>query len=188
MSGILPESDGPHVPSTPQVAVNVEQVLRFFDEKPRYPGNHATAIVSVLGEDLAAASLQDCLLANGATFVNIRTETVGTGRQQGPRLDRWIEADLKDGRRVLFQTEIKSWSAWAIGGKTLPIDALAKVLSDYKDTYWKQQWDSSRRTFKRPDVAKVLVHMQPPFDRDDRELLPLIIYWAPAGPRQSKYK
>ena len=113
---------------------------------------------------------------------------MGTGRRQGPRLDRWIEADLKDGRRVLFQTEIKSWSAWAIGGKTLPINAPAKVLSNYKDTYWKGQWDSRRRTFKSPNVAKVLVPMKPPFDQDDREILPLIIYWAPAGPRRSGFK
>ena len=56
MSDILPEFDVPHVPSTPQVVVNVEQTLRFLDEKLPYLGNHATAIVSVLGEDLAAAS------------------------------------------------------------------------------------------------------------------------------------
>ena len=72
----------------------------------------------MLGEDLSAASLQHCLESNGASYVNVRPETVGTGRQKGPRLDRWIEADLADGRRVLFQTEIKSWSAWAIGWET----------------------------------------------------------------------
>lgn len=88
MSGVIPASDGQRVPSTPLVAVDVQQTLRFFDEKPHYRGNPATAVVAVLGEDLAAASLQDCLLANGATYVNIRTETVGTGRRQGPRLDR----------------------------------------------------------------------------------------------------
>ena len=37
-------------------------------------------------------------------------------------------------------------------------------------------------------MAKVLVHMKPPFEPDGREKLPLIIYWAPAAPRQSKFK
>jgi len=188
MPSILPESDGPRVPLTPQVVVNVEQVLKFFDEKPSYTGNPATAIVAVLGEDLAAATLRHCLLANGATSVNVRTETVGTGRRKGPRLDRWIEADLKDDRRVLFQTEIKNWSAWAIRGITIPVNAPAKALNDYKDAYWKRRWDSHGRTFRSPDVAKVLVHMKPPPDCDGREILPLIIFWNPIGPRRSRFK
>ena len=172
----------------PVVRVDVQQVLRFFDEKPPCSTGHATAIVSVLGEDLAAASLRDCLLANGAGPVNIRSETVGTGGRSGPRLDRWIEADLKGGRRVLFQTEIKSWSAHAIGGKTLAVNASAEQVREYQNTYWKGQWDSCRRTFKSSNVAKVLVHMEPKFDQDDREKLPLLIYWSPVAPKKSRYK
>lgn len=171
-----------------EVQVDVQQVLSFFDEKPPYSKGHATAIVSVLGEDLAAASLRDCLLANGASRVKIRNDTVGTGNRSGPRLDRWIEADLRGGRRVLFQTEIKSWSAHAIKGRTLAIDASAADTKQYQETYWKRQWDSRRRTFKSSNVAKVLVHMEPRFDQDDREQLPLVIYWSPVAPGRSRYK
>ena len=174
--------------SAPEIRVDVQQVLSFFDEKPPCSRGHATAIVSVLGEDLAAASFRHCLLANGATEVNIRCDTVGTGKQRGPRLDRWIEADLEGGRRVLFQAEIKSWSAHAIGGRPLAIDADRQEITDYKDWYWKQHWHSRRRTLNHPNVAKVLVRMKPPFDCDNRERLPLIMFWAPVGPRRSQYK
>ena len=150
MPSLPAEVDESLLPSASMVRVDVQQVLRFFDEKPPCSRGHATAIVSVLGEDLAAASLRHCLLANGASGVNIRIETVGTGNRSGPRLDRWIEADLKGGRRILFQTEVKSWSAHAIGGKTLAINASAEETRDYRDAYWKGQWDSRRRTFKWP--------------------------------------
>ena len=188
MPSLPPEVDESLLSSASIVRVDVQQVLRFFDEKPPCSRGHATAIVSLLGEDLAAASLRHCLLANGANSVNVRIETVGTGNRSGPRLDRWIEADLKGGRRILFQTEVKSWSAHAIGGKTLAINASAEETRDYRDAYWKGQWDSRRRTFKWAIVGKVLVHMKCPFEQDDREILPLVIYWAPVAPRKSRYK
>ena len=102
------------MPGTSTLRVNVRETLRFFDEKPPWSAQQATAVVAVLGEDLAAAALQHCLEANDASKVTIRTETVGTGGLKGPRLDRWIEADLSSGQRLLFQTEIKNWSAHAI--------------------------------------------------------------------------
>ena len=106
--------------------VNVRETLAFFDEKPCWSERQATAIVGVLGEDLSAAVLQHCLEANEASNVYVRNETVGTGGRSGPRLDRWIEADLPGGKKVLFQTEIKSWSAHAIGGEVLRLSAPAE--------------------------------------------------------------
>lgn len=107
------------MPQNQLMSINIKQTLEFFDEKPEWSHKHATAIVGVLGEDLAAAAFQHCLERNGGRNISIVDETVGTGGRKGPRLDRWIRADLPDNRRVLFQTEIKNWSAHAIGGKTL---------------------------------------------------------------------
>ena len=162
--------------------INIQETLRFFDEKPAWASGNATAIVAMLGEDLSAASLQHCLESNGASYVNVRPETVGTGPKKGPRLDRWIEADLADGRRVLFQTEIKSWSAWAIGGKPLAVDAPQEEVEDYKHWYWEGQWDTERHTLKHHYVGKVLVPMTPKFDTQGRQQIPLLIYWAVVGP------
>lgn len=170
------------MPETSTLRVNVRETLRFFDEKPDWSAQQATAVVAVLGEDLAAAALQHCLEANDASKVTIRTETVGTGGLKGPRLDRWIEVDLSSGQRFLFQTEIKNWSAHAIGGRTLALDAPAGSVEKYKQCHWANGWDAESWTFKRSDVAKVLVPMQPSFDTDDRTILPLVIYWTSTGP------
>lgn len=162
--------------------INLADILSFFDEKPDWSIGHATGVVAILGEDLAAGALKHCLESNGASNVMVRTETVGTGKQRGPRLDRWIEADLEDGRQVLFQTEIKNFSAHATGGKTLPVSASPDELKAYQNRIWQRRWDSRKRTLKRAHEAKVLVRMKPAFDAGSREQLPLIVFWEPTAP------
>lgn len=164
------------------LSLDVKRVLNFLDEKPDWSVGHATAIVSVLGEDLAAATLQHCLKANGATHVAVRPEAVGTGKRKGPRLDRWIEADLASGEKYLFQTEIKSWSAHAIGGKVVPVPATRAQLSEEKRRNWGKLWDPDARTLSNKLAAKVLVPMNPPKNAECRTILPLLIFWYPVVP------
>ena len=164
------------------VKLNVRETLAFFDEKPGWSDKQATAIVGVLGEDLSAAVLRHCLEADGATSVKVRSKTVGTGGRKGPRLDRWIEADLADGKRVLFQTEIKSWSANAIGGEKLNLSATDEEVEDYKQRHWAKYWDEEIQTIPRAEIAKVLVPMKPAFDTGGREIRPLLIFWEALGP------
>lgn len=162
--------------------INLLETLRFFDEKPDWSIGHATGVVAILGEDLAAGALKHCLESNGASGATIRTETVGTGKQRGPRLDRWVEADLADGRRVLFQTEIKNFSSHAIGGKTLSVNASADELKAYQKDFWQRRWDERKRTLRHANQTKVLVRMKPGFDAVSRKQLPLIVYWEPTAP------
>ena len=163
--------------------INLRETLSFFDEKPDWSVGHATSVVAILGEDLAAGALKHCLESSGASNVTVRAETVGTGKRRGPRLDRWIEADLEDGRLVLFQTEVKSWSAHAIGGKVLPIGVSPDELRAYQSEFWQRRWDARKRTLKDNYTAKVLVRMKPKgFDKGSREQLPLIIFWQPTAP------
>ena len=171
--------------SVNSVKLHVRETLEFFDEKPSWSVKQATAIVGVLGEDMSAAVLQHCLEANGASKVKVRCETVGTGKRSGPRLDRWIEADLHDGRRVrkvLFQTEIKSWSAHAINGNILPLNAPGEEVQEYKRRHWENLWDAERKTLGRADFAKVLMHMEPPRGTEERTILPLLIFWTAMNP------
>lgn len=170
------------MPDESKLTINLAETISFFDEKPDWSITHATGIVGILGEDLAAATLRRCLEANGATNVRVRTETVGTGKRRGPRLDRWIEADLKDGRKVLFQTEIKNFSAHAIGGKTLSINASTEEVEAYKNEFWQRRWDAVNRTLLHAYTAKVLVRMNPPSDTGSRKQLPLLIFWEAMAP------
>ncbi len=170
--------------SSVSVTIDVQETLRFFDEKPDWSNKHATGIVGVLGEDLNAACFQ-CYIESKGGSVAVLQDTVGTGGKKGPRLDRWITVDWSDGSKTVFQTEIKNWSAHAKGGKTLPVNAPSKEVADYKQRRWKERWDSSRRTLNDDKTAKVLVPMKPPSGLEERResIRPLLIFWEAIGPR-----
>ena len=117
------------MPSESSLLINLNEVLSFFDEKPDWAERHSAAVVAMLFEDLATATLDHCLRCNGATEVNIRPEPVTTGQKKGPWLDRWIEADLANGQSIIFQTEIKSLSAHSTGHQTIALDATEDKLN-----------------------------------------------------------
>ena len=96
------------MPTESSLKINVNKILSFFDEKPDWADRHSAGVVGMIFEDLAAATLEHCLHRNRVEHVAIRTESVTTGQKKGPRLDRWIAADLACGQKVLFQTEIKA--------------------------------------------------------------------------------
>ena len=166
----------------PRITIDRKELLRFFDEKPEGSKGQATSIVGVVGEDLNAACFQHYLESRGAT-VCVRNQSVTTGEQKGPRLDRWIDVTCSDESRIVFQTEIKNWSAHAIGGKTLSISASPSEVRDYKQARWKHHWDTEGRTLKDSNTAKVLVRMQSPQGIDEEVIRPLLIFWEAIGPR-----
>lgn len=169
------------------VTINVKELLSFFDETPDWSDKHASAVVGVVGEDLNAACFQHYLKAQGATAV-IRPENVTTGKQKGPRLDRWIEVEWPDGSETVFQAEIKGWSAHAISGEKLEVQATAEEVEAYKRKRWEHRWDSERRALKIPMTAKVLVEMTPPCDLEGKAIRPLLIFWEALGPREAAGK
>ena len=170
------------MPDDSSLLINVEEMLSFFDEKPDWSVGHSAAVVAMLFEDLAAATFEHCLSKNGATHVLVRSEPVATGRRKGPRLDRWIEADLACGTRAIFQTEIKSLSAQSFGHKTIALDASDTALRQHEQENWNSHWDQERRTLTRSLVAKVLVPMKRPNGTEHRTQLPLLICWNPMKP------
>ena len=165
-----------------KIVVDVSETIRFFDEIPDYSVKQATSVVSVAGEDLAAGCLQRYLEKKEGATVCVRPESVTTGRQKGPRLDRWIVVDWPDGSQVTFQTEIKNWSAHAIGGEKLRLDIFSEELRDYKKKMWEWLWDSDDQSIKDYDHGKVLTRMKPPDDLADSRILPLLILWTPIAP------
>ena len=176
------------MPTESSVLININEILYFFDEKPCWADRHSAAVVSMIFEDLAAATLEHCLLRNGATWVNIRPEPVTTGQRKGPRLDRWIEADLADGQKVIFQTEMKSMSAQSLGHKTIALDATKATIQRYEQDVWHRHWDPVRNTLIHQRVAKVLIPMKRPAGTEQRTPLPLLICWNPLGPSASSQR
>ena len=171
------------MPTESSLLINVNEILSFFDEKPPWADRHSAGVVGMIFEDLAAATLEHCLCRNGAEHVAIRTEPVTTGQKKGPWLDRWIEADLACGQKVLFQTEIKSVSAHSTGHKRIMLNASVEEMRDHEQENWHGQWNSETNTLRAQPMAKVLVPMKRPAGTEGRRLVPLLIYWQPLRPK-----
>lgn len=158
------------------IAVDVQQLLAFFDEEAPGSAGHATSLVAVAGEDLGAALLLHYLQSVG-TDAEVLPERCTQGTKKGPRLDRWVLARSMTGR-VLYQVEIKNWSAHAIGGKTLSKDASADALRAYKIERWSSYWTGAQ--FRNESVRKVLIPMRSP--RPQIPVEPLVCFWTALHP------
>lgn len=158
--------------------VDIETVHRFFDERPSGSSGHATAIVAVAGEDLGVGLLCHYFRAH-----NFKAESLDgpctRGARSGSRLDRWVRV-TGNGRKTLYQVEVKNWSAHAIGGVRLSIDAPPDQVAKYKISHWQSAWDETLGIFSHPTVKKVLEQMRPPEACDRHE--PLVCYWSAMHP------
>ena len=184
----------PDASSTDTLTVNVKELLKFFDEKDDANKGDATGIVAMVGEDLNTAIFQHYAAARGDHFEVVQKldksgnptgpHPVTPGGKYGPWLDRWLEVKPHQGRRFLYQTEIKGWAAAAIGGEILSVEASCAEVADYKQRRWEARWDSKHQTLNFHATAKVLVRMKPPKDLDALDVWPLLIFWEPIGPKE----
>jgi len=159
------------------VSIDIKAILEFFDERPENSKHHATAICSVAGEELGVALLKHYLESEGKE-ITLLSGSCTTGKQKGPRLDCWLL--VTEGRkRTLYQVEVKNWSAHAIGGRCLPIDADERDVSEYKIERWRHEWRNGR--FTKRQVSKVLIPMRPPTANYDYHE-PLVCYWTALHP------
>ena len=179
------------------LTLNVKDVLSFFDHISSTSNGHVSAVVGVVGEDLGISLLQRCLRDQRGIISRVITKsgmpttpTNGTGR--GHRLDRWLLADASgDQKRTLYQVEVKNWSATAIGGKELRVDADESVVRSFRKERWLSHWDADQGCFRYEIVGKVLSRMKLPTQMDDEirqltlisppfqqtEVEPLVCFW-----------
>ena len=186
------EHDVNTVPSSNFLTVDIEGLLHCFDEKPDWAVGHATGIVGIVGEDLNTACLQHYLKSKGGSAVVLhnpdtdRPLPVTTGHTKGPRLDRWIQVTWPNRSKIVFQTEIKSWSAHAFGGVRFPLSGSLPAVRKRKREQWDSLWDSRTKHLKHPLTVKVLVPMKLPDCVDQaQEVLPLLIFWAALESRKN---
>ncbi len=176
--------------SSSKVTIKVKELLHFFDEKPDWYRGQATSVVGVIGEDLNTACFQSYLESTGGS-AKVLTDTksskplsVTTGKQKGPRFDRWMDVNWPDGSSTVFQTEIKNWSAHAIGGKVLSKKAGWDEVGEYKQKRWERHWNEEYKSLKSTPTGKVLVGMKTPDGVDEDKVRPLLIFWEAIGPME----
>jgi hypothetical protein len=151
------------------------QLLSFYDSpSPDEKGMTATAVNAVAGEELGLALLM-------RFFAETRVDAIvlpgpcSTGKMCGHRLDAWVRTP-----EVLYQVEVKNWSAHSFGGSEFRLDATSEEASDHRKRLWNEYWDEGGSTFKDPPAAKVLEKMRPP--RSNEHVEPLIVFWVSLHP------
>lgn len=153
----------------------IESLLSFLDNPDIADRKHASSIVGVIGEDLAAG----VYVHYRKLYVHVlHEENVTEGNKGGKWLDRWI-AD--DGNKILYQCEIKSWSASAIGGHNLDIDAPTEEIKRVASHYM-MGLNKNFVSEQQPNhVTKVLKNMKPlkGVDYTAYTVKPLLIVWMP---------
>jgi hypothetical protein len=160
--------------------LNLKALLDFYDDRVPESVGHASAINAVLGEDLAIGLVTDYFRRRGSE-ARLVSRTCTQSTQKGVRLDAWLEITSTEGV-FHYQTEIKNWSAHAIGGRAAPKGQSETEMQAYRINRWLNQFDPTRRTLKQAKAQKVLTPMKP--EESDWVVRPLIIFWDsmhPAG-------
>jgi len=162
------------------IQLDIFRTLKFYDEAVPTSDHHATALNAVAGEDMGAGLFLHYLTRKNIQ-AKIMPDVCTQGTKSGVRLDRWILA-IQNKKKIYYQTEIKNWSAHAIGGRRLKINATQKEISEYKMERWDNMWDG--KTFRSQNAEKVLVPMKPL--ENNHQVEPLICFWDSMHPSGKK--
>jgi hypothetical protein len=154
-------------------------LVAFFD-KPRRGKADTSAINGILGEELCATVFKHYLDSCGYSDIKDTDKPPTMGTKKGKRLDTWINATKKDGTKVLYQCEIKNWTASSKGGLTLELDCDQQTLEEVAREAWRRQLETDMSGDNKDlTVTKVLLPMKVPTDLQGAEVEPLVIYWMP---------
>jgi len=157
--------------------IDIRECLKLLDEKnPRYQG-HTNAIISMVGEDIAATAFKH--YSRSITELRERRfYAVGFPPGSGPRLDRWFYNKHK---KLLYQCEIKSWCAWAITAWELKHDASRRETLEISNKYWGGPiMNEFKGQKKYGKTSKILMKMKKPDGfLSSTKLEALLILWFP---------
>jgi hypothetical protein len=149
-----------------------QALLTFYDspsswstEKSRQ-GSHVSAITGLIGEDLVLALLLQHL-GDSAQIVGYKCKREGL---KGARLDAWIAVG-----DVIYQVEVKNWSAHSLGGYDLPADATEEDLADFAQKRWKRFFGGQSLP---KGIAKVLTPMIPPIGYRKHQHRKILGFWS----------
>lgn len=156
--------------------LKTKELLDFFDNKKDDIRHDISSVIGVVGEDLGAALFKRYYEETFGKKVIISLFPVVSGKMKGPRLDRWIYIEQSKNKFTAFQTEIKNWSAYAIGARKVGIDPKTIPTIGLLNL---QDRTSRLRHKEKNGENKVFYPMKKPIDFPAQATLePLIIYWC----------
>ncbi|MBZ0203056.1 MAG: hypothetical protein K8I03_08585 [Ignavibacteria bacterium] len=167
----------------------LKNLIALYDVRSPENRRITSAITAMIGEDLAAALIVDCLTGMGYKDVKLVDGKVKGEGKKGNWLDRWISAK-KGKKKILYQVEIKMWNSNSVKGNDgieINNNHVHRSVQPYLN--FCKQWDHKKKTLRNKRCRKVLKRMSPPTDYENYELKPLICYWAQIVPQKNfKYE
>ena len=157
--------------------LNLRELLNFYDYRVPSSNTHASAVNAVLGEDLAVALLVHYFKGVGLEVVAL-DEVCTQGTQRGFRLDKWIAVKSKTDS-IIYQVEIKNWSAHSIGGKSVMQDADEQYMRDFRIKRWNHQFNANKKIPSQKETLKVLTKMRVPNEYSNYKHEALLCFWEP---------
>src|ERR1700676_5247450 len=145
--------------------LNVKELLDFFDNKRDDVRHDISSVIGVVGEDLGAALFKRYYEETFGKKVTVSPfpvlGVIKNGTKKAPRLDRWIYVEQSKNKFTTYQTEIKNWSAYAIGARKVAIDL--KIIPAIGLLNWQDRFKNLKRRDKNGE-NKVFYPMKKPVD------------------------
>lgn len=165
--------------------INIENCIELFDERDPEHQGHTSAIISIIGEEIASKSFLHYMLSRKRQLEDIRGgkfQAVKSRNGAGPKLDKWF---VERNRKILYQCEIKNWCAWSTVGVAVSEEGVEKTANDYwnKLLIELRRFDGQKKYGK---TSKVLVEMKKPVNYQNFKSEPLLILWWPISSPNSK--
>jgi hypothetical protein len=161
--------------------LNLRDLLNFYDYRVPSSNTHASAVNAVLGEDLAVALLVHYLKGVGLEVVAL-DEVCTQGTQRGYRLDKWIAVKSAT-ESIIYQVEIKNWSAHSIGGAVVRQNADEHYMRDYRTRRWRYQFNEETQVPSQRETLKVLTKMRVPTAYSSYKHEALLCFWEALHPQ-----
>lgn len=161
--------------------LNLGELLNFYDYRVPTSNTHASAINAVLGEDLAVALLVHYFKGVGQEVVAL-DEVCTQKTKSGYRLDKWIAVKSAT-ESVIYQVEIKNWSAHSVGGKSVKLDADEDYMREFRLKRWRHQFNEEKQVPSQKETLKVLIKMRVPNEFSSYKHEALLCFWEPLHPK-----
>ena len=173
------------------VKINIEEIIRFYDNKEEVDKSHASAITGLAGEDLAAGLIvhyfnnrnknETCTIVKNDKKQS--DHSVSEEKKNGKKLDRWI--CVKEGNnKIYYQTEIKNWSSHSKGGEKVSLDIEEQKLINLSRKMFQLYCNCENEKlidFHDDSINKVLLKMNNPsgYNEQNDTIEPLVCFWFP---------
>ena len=157
--------------------LNLRELLNFYDYRVSSSIGHASAVNAVMGEELAVALL--CHYFRSFDYqVTALDQPCTQGTNKGHRLDKWIAIENSD-EKIIFQIEIKNWSAHSLNSEIVRQDGGEEYMRDLRLRRWRFQFNESQRIPSQKASQKVLTKMRVPNNFAKYDHRALLCFWEP---------